>query len=48
MNNIIEIIEEQLQKQKDEIFFKDMLIKDLRASLEKAQKEIEELKGAKE
>lgn len=45
MLNVIGAIEEKLQAQKDDIFFKDMQIKDLRERLAAAEKEIEELKG---
>ena len=38
MINVIEAIEEKLKAQKDEIFFKDLQIKDLKASLEELQK----------
>ena len=39
MNNIIETIEAKLQAQKDEIFFKDLQIEDLKRQLEEANKE---------
>lgn len=41
----IEALGETIGKQKDEIFFKDLQIKDLRESLAAAEKEIEKLKG---
>lgn len=43
MTNIIEAIEAKLQAQKDEIFFKEMQIKDLKERLETAEKEKAEL-----
>ncbi len=46
MKNIIEVIEAKLQAQKDDIFFKDLQIKELRENLAEAEKEIERLKGA--
>ena len=45
MKNIIETIEAKLQAQKDDIFFKDLQIADLKTSLEEAQKEIAILTG---
>ena len=39
MINIINAIEEKLQKQKDDIFFKDLQIKDLQEQLAKLEKE---------
>lgn len=47
MNNIINAIEEKLQKNKDELNYKDWKISDLKTKLEKAEKEIERLKGRK-
>ena len=44
MNNIIEAIEAKLQAQKDEIFFKNIQIEDLKQKLEEAEKEIADLK----
>ncbi len=44
MNNIIEAIEAKLQAQKDEIFFKNLQIEDLKRQLEEAEKEIADLK----
>lgn len=46
MKNIIEVIEAKLQEQKDEIWFKDVQIKDLKAQLEKANAEIAELRNS--
>ena len=43
MINVIEAIEKQLQAQKDEIFFKDVQIRDLKERLEKAEAENIEL-----
>ena len=48
MLNVIGAIEEKLQAQKDEIFFKDMQINDLRERLAAAEKEIADLKGVTE
>lgn len=45
MTNVIEAIEEKLQLQKDEIFFKNMQIESLKEQLAKAEAEIKELKG---
>lgn len=45
MKNIINAVEEKLQAQKDEIFFKDLQISELKKQLEEAAKEIEEQKG---
>lgn len=45
MINVIEAIEAKLQAQKDEIFFKDIQIKDLKERLEKAEAERAELTG---
>lgn len=39
MINVIKAIEEKLQAQKDEIFFKDLQIKELKARIEEAEKE---------
>lgn len=39
MLNVINAIEEKLQAQKDEIFFKDLQIKDLKEKLEAAENE---------
>lgn len=47
MNLIIETIEAKLQAQKDDIFFKDLLIKDLKEQLAAAEKEIAAFKGVK-
>lgn len=47
MKNIINAVEEKLQAQKDEIFFKDLQISELKKQLEEAAKEIEKQKGAK-
>lgn len=46
MTNIIEAIEKQLQAQKDEIFFKNVQIEELRTKLAEAEQEIASLKGA--
>ena len=48
MKNVIEAIEEKLQAQKDDIFFKDLQINDLRERLAAAEKQIAELKGVTE
>lgn len=48
MLNVIEAIEEKLQAQKDEIFFKQIEIDELKRQLAAAQNEIKELKGATE
>lgn len=40
MKNIIETIENQLQKQKDDIFVKDLIIEDLKNQLEACKKEL--------
>ena len=45
MINVIEAIEEKLQAQKDDIFFKDLQIEDLKNQLATAKQEIEILKG---
>ena len=45
MNNVIEAIETKLQAQKDEIFFKDLQINELRERLAAAEKQIKELRG---
>jgi hypothetical protein len=45
MLNVIKAIEEKLQAQKDEIFFKDLQIKDLSNRLAEAEKEIAAFKG---
>lgn len=46
MMNIIEAIEARLQAQKDDIYFKDLQITDLKQRLAKAEKELTEVKGA--
>ena len=46
MNLIIETIEAKLQEQKDDIFFKDLQIADLKEKLAAAEKENAALKGA--
>ena len=46
MLNVIEAIEAKLQAQKDDIFFKDLQINELKTQLSAAKKEIEQLKGA--
>ncbi len=46
MKLIIEAIEAKLQAQKDDIFFKDLQIQDLKEQLAAAEKEIAELKQA--
>ena len=43
MKNIIEVIEAKLQEQKDELFVKDLLIRDLKDKLKAAEKEKAEL-----
>lgn len=43
MKNIIEAIEKQLQAQKDDIFFKDIQINDLKEKLTAAEKERDEM-----
>ena len=43
MNNIIEVIEAKLQEQKDDLIFKDLIIKDLKDKLHAAEKEKAEL-----
>lgn len=48
MKNIIEAIEARLQAQKDDIFFKDLQIAELRNQLAAAEQEIAELKGVGE
>ena len=55
MRNVIEAIEEKLQAQKDDIFFKKIQIDDLKKQLEKANAErdkalaeLAEIKGARE
>ena len=48
MKNIIEAIEKELQAQKDEIFFKNVQIEDLKRQLAEASKELEELKAKKQ
>lgn len=48
MINVIETIEKQLQAQKDEIFFKQIQIDDLRKQLAAAEQKIAELKGGAE
>ena len=45
MINVINAIEEKLQAQKDEIFFKDLKIKELREQIVQREREIAELKG---
>lgn len=45
MLNIIEAIEKQLQAQKDDIFFKDLQINELREQLAAAEAEIKTLRG---
>lgn len=45
MLNVIEAIERQLQAQKDDIFFKDIEIKDLKAQIVELQAENKRLKG---
>lgn len=45
MVNIIEAIDEKLQKQKDEIFCQKMRIEELTKELEAAKREIAALKG---
>lgn len=40
MINVIKAIEEKLQAQQDEIFFKDLQIKELKKQLAEAEKEI--------
>ena len=45
MKLIIESIEATLQAQKDDIFFKDLQIKDLKEQLSAAENEIAALKG---
>lgn len=45
MNNVIEAIEAKLQAQKDDIFFKDLQINELREQLAAAEKQIKELRG---
>ena len=47
MKNIIEAIEERLQAQKDDIYFKELQIAELKARLAAAENEIAELKGVK-
>lgn len=44
MINVIEAIEKQLQAQKDEIFFKDLQITELKQQLAKAETQITKLK----
>ena len=44
MKNIIEAIEAKLQEQKDTIFLKDLMIKELKEQIREAEKEIENLK----
>ena len=41
MKNIIEVIEAHLQAQKDEVFFKDLQIQDLKQQLAEAKKELQ-------
>ena len=45
MVNVIAAIEEKLQAQKDEIFFKDIEIKDLKNKLAAAEAEIKDLES---
>ena len=45
MKNVIEAIEEKLQAQKDEIYFKDLQIEDLKRQLDAALIEIANLKN---
>ena len=45
MLNVIEAIERQLQAQKDDIFFKDIEIKDLKVKVAELQAENKRLKG---
>ena len=45
MVNVIAAIEEKLQAQKDEIFFKDLQISELKKKLEAAEIELEEANG---
>lgn len=45
MLNVIAAIEEKLQAQKDEIFFKDLEIKDLKNKLAAAEAEIKDLES---
>lgn len=45
MLNVIEVIEAKLQEQKDEIFFKDLEIKDLKNKLTIAEAEIKHLEN---
>lgn len=47
MNNIINAIEEKFQNNNDELKYKNLIISDLKTKLEKAEKEIERLKGRK-
>lgn len=46
MMNVINAIEEKLQAQKDEIFFKDLQITELKNQVAAAEQEIAALKGA--
>ena len=45
MINVIEAIEEKLKAQKDEIFFKDLQIKELKARLKRAEETISMLEA---
>jgi predicted nucleic acid-binding Zn-ribbon protein len=45
MTNVIKAIEEKLQAQKDEIFFKEIEIKDLKNQLAAAKAEIKDLES---
>lgn len=45
MKNVIAAIEEKLQAQKDEIFFKDLQIEDLKNKLAAAEAEIKDLES---
>ncbi len=45
MNNIIDAIEARLQAQKDEIYFKDLQIAELKRQLAAAESELAALKG---
>ena len=45
MLNIIEAIEKELQAQKDEIFFKDLQIKELKETIAQREKELDKAVG---
>lgn len=45
MLNVINAIEEKLQAQKDDLYFKDLQIADLKAKLAAATEEIEQIKA---